>query len=439
MKLTKGATLIIDKLIENGFEAYVVGGAVRDYYLGNFNSDVDITTSATPDEMIEVFKDFKTYPTGLKHGTVTINSLGEYIEVTTFRTEEGYSDCRRPDKVVFVKSILEDLKRRDFTVNAMAYNEVVGLVDPFLGLNDLKNKVIKAVGNPEERFKEDALRILRALRFSSKLNFEIDKDTELALYKTKHLLKKVSVERIYSELIKILMGDGVEKVLLKYKEIIFTIIPELKSCDNFLQQNKYHVYDVYTHIVKSISLAPKDKNARLALLLHDIGKPDCFSVDKEGVGHFYGHQKRSASIASNVLKRFKVDNITLKTVIDLVLLHDTKTELNRAEVKRFLNKYGVDFLNELIMVKNGDALAHNELYISSRLDSIKKLQDTSIDIINSKECYTLKDLKINGNDLKNCGYSGEQIKIKLNEILNKVIELKIENNRDILLKEIKND
>ena len=439
MKLTKGATLIIDKLIENGFEAYVVGGAVRDYYLGNFNSDVDITTSATPDEMIEVFKDFKTYPTGLKHGTVTINSLGEYIEVTTFRTEEGYSDCRRPDKVVFVKSILEDLKRRDFTVNAMAYNEVVGLVDPFLGLNDLKNKVIKAVGNPEERFKEDALRILRALRFSSKLNFEIDKDTELALYKTKHLLKKVSVERIYSELIKILMGDGVEKVLLKYKEIIFTIIPELKSSDNFLQQNKYHVYDVYTHIVKSISLAPKDKNARLALLLHDIGKPDCFSVDKEGVGHFYGHQKRSASIASNVLKRFKVDNITLKTVIDLVLLHDTKTELNRAEVKRFLNKYGVDFLNELIMVKNGDALAHNELYISSRLDSIKKLQDTSIDIINSKECYTLKDLKINGNDLKNCGYSGEQIKIKLNEILNKVIELKIENNRDILLKEIKND
>ena len=439
MKLTKGATLIIDKLIENGFEAYVVGGAVRDYYLGNFNSDVDITTSATPDEMIEVFKDFKTYPTGLKHGTVTINSLGEYIEVTTFRTEEGYSDCRRPDKVVFVKSILEDLKRRDFTVNAMAYNEVVGLVDPFLGLNDLKNKVIKAVGNPEERFKEDALRILRALRFSSKLNFEIDKDTELALYKTKHLLKKVSVERIYSELIKILMGDGVEKVLLKYKEIIFTIIPELKSCDNFLQQNKYHVYDVYTHIVKSISLAPKDKNARLALLLHDIGKPDCFSVDKEGIGHFYGHQKRSASIASNVLKRFKVDNITLKTVIDLVLLHDTKTELNRAEVKRFLNKYGVDFLNELIMVKNGDALAHNELYISSRLDSIKKLQDTSIDIINSKECYTLKDLKINGNDLKNCGYSGEQIKIKLNEILNKVIELKIENNRDILLKEIKND
>ena len=161
------------------------------------------------------------------------------------------------------------------------------------------------------------------------------------------------------------MGDGVEMVLFKYKEIIFTIIPELKSCDNFLQQNKYHVYDVYTHIVKSISLAPKDKNARLALLLHDIGKPDCFSVDKEGVGHFYGHQKRSASIASNVLKRFKVDNITLKTVIDLVLLHDTKTELNRAEVKRFLNKYGVDFLNELIMVKNGDALAHNELYISS--------------------------------------------------------------------------
>ncbi len=436
MKLTKGAKLILDKLIENGFEAFVVGGSVRDYYLNDSYSDVDITTSATPEEVIEVFKGFKIYPTGLKHGTVTVNSLGELIEVTTFRCEEGYSDCRRPDKVVFVKSIEEDLKRRDFTVNAMAYNSSSGLVDPFLGIEDLKNRIIKAVGNPEERFSEDALRILRALRFASKLNFDIDRETELALYKTKHLLKKVSVERIYSELIKILMGDGVENVLLKYKEIIFTIIPELKVCDGFLQRNKYHVYDVYTHIVKSISLAPKDKTVRLALLLHDIGKPDCFTIDEDGVGHFYGHQKKSVNIAERILKRLKVDNFTLKTVSDLILLHDTKTELSRAEVKRFLNKYGIEFLNSLVMVKNGDALAHNEIYIGNRLESIKRLQLLYLDIIKSGECYKLKDLKINGNDLKKAGYLGEKIKIKLDEILNKVIELELENDREILLKEI---
>ena len=436
MKLTKGAKLILDKLIENGFEAFVVGGSVRDYYLNDSYSDVDITTSATPEEVIEVFKGFKIYFTGLKHGTVTVNSLGELIEVTTFRCEEGYSDCRRPDKVVFVKSIEEDLKRRDFTVNAMAYNSSSGLVDPFLGIEDLKNRIIKAVGNPEERFSEDALRILRALRFASKLNFDIDRETELALYKTKHLLSNVSVERIYSELIKILMGDGVENVLLKYKEIIFTIIPELKVCDGFLQRNKYHVYDVYTHIVKSISLAPKDKTVRLALLLHDIGKPDCFTIGEDGVGHFYGHQKKSANIAERILKRFKVDNFTLKTVNDLVLLHDTKTELSRAEVKRFLNKYGIEFLNSLVMVKNGDALAHNEVYIGNRLESIKRLHLLALDIIKSGECYKLKDLKINGNDLKKAGYLGEEIKIKLDEILNKVIELELENDREILLKEI---
>ncbi len=439
MKLTKGATLIIDKLIEKGFEAYAVGGAVRDYYLSSEYSDIDITTSATPDEMLEVFKDFKTYLTGLKHGTITVNAQGEYIEVTTFRSEEGYSDFRRPDKVVFVKSLEEDLKRRDFTVNAMAYNAKSGLQDPFLGMEDLKKGIIKAVGNPEERFSEDALRILRALRFASKLNFKIDKETELALYKTKHLLKKVSVERIYSELIKILMGDGVENVLLKYREIIFTIIPELKICDGFLQRNKYHVYDVYTHIVKSISVAPKDKIVRLALLLHDIGKPDSFTIGDDGVGHFYGHQKKSATMSNTILRRFKVDNFTLKTVNDLVLLHDTKTELTRAEVKRFLNKYGLEFLERLIMVKEGDALAHNEIFIGSRLESIKKLQKTALDIINSNECYTLKDLKINGNDLKKLGYNGEKIKIKLNEILNKVIELKLENDREVLLKVIEND
>ena len=437
MKLTDGVKQIIEKLNNSGYEAYAVGGAVRDSYLGNAQTDVDVTTSATPDEMYNVFSGFKIYPTGLKHGTLTINSLGEMIEVTTFRCEEGYSDNRRPDKVTFVKSLTEDLKRRDFTVNAMAYSDKTGLIDLFDGVGDIERKVIRAVGNPEERFNEDALRILRALRFASKLNFKIESETEKAIFKTKDLLKKVSKERIYSELIKILMGDGVERVLLKYKEVIFTIIPKLKDGDEFDQKNKYHVYDVYTHIVKSIAGAKKNKNARLALLLHDIGKPDCFTIGEDGVGHFYGHQKRSSILAEEILKDLKVDNFTIKRVVDLVYLHDTRTELCRADVKRFLNKYGFDFLVDLCEVKIGDAIAHNQLYIGKRITSIEELLKTAKDIIDKKECYTLKDLKINGSDLKKLGYKGEKIGEKLNRILNDVIENKLENDRELLLNKVK--
>ncbi len=436
MKLTKGVKQIIEKLNSFGFEAYAVGGAVRDYFLRSSYSDVDVTTSATPEEMYTVFNDYKIYPTGLKHGTVTINSLGEMIEVTTFRSEEGYSDNRRPDKVTFVKNLSEDLKRRDFTVNAMAYSDETGLIDLFDGIGDINKKIIRAVGNPEERFNEDALRILRALRFASKLDFEIEEETKKDIFKTKDLLKKVSKERIYSELIKILMGDGVERVLLEYKEVIFTILPKLKESDNFNQKNKYHVYDVYTHIVKSIAECEKNKNARLALLFHDICKPDCFSVGEDGVGHFYGHQKKSAEKAEEILKDLKVDNCTIKRIYDLVFLHDIKTELSRPDVKRFLNKYEFDLLKELCMVKMGDALAHNRIYIENRVLSIEKLLETAKDIIEKKECYTLKDLKINGSDLKKLGFSGEKIGEKLNRLLNKVIDGKLENDREVLLKEI---
>ena len=437
MILTKGVKQIIEKLNSSNYEAYAVGGAVRDYYLKSSYSDIDVTTSATPEEMYKVFDGFKIYPTGIKHGTLTICSLGEMIEVTTFRYEEGYTDNRRPDKVIFVRKLVEDLKRRDFTVNAMAYNDEKGVIDLFGGLQDLENRLIRAVGNAEERFKEDALRILRALRFASKLNFEIEKETEEAILKCKDLLKNVSKERIYSELIKILMGDGVERVLLKYKEVFFTIIPKLKDCDGFSQQNKYHLYDVYTHIVKSIANSKKDKDVRLALLFHDIGKPDCFTVGEDGVGHFYGHHKTSVKIANEILKDLKVDNFTIRRVGDLIYLHDTKTELTRAEVKKSLNKYGLETLEKLCYVKLGDALAHNEVYMENRIASIEKMLATAKDIVDKKECYTLKQLKINGSDLKKLGYSGEELGIKLNKILNDVIEDKIANEKEILLKEVK--
>lgn len=439
MELTKGAKIIIDKLTDNGYKAYAVGGAVRDYIMAVPFSDVDITTSAKPSEMLKVFKGFKVIPTGLKHGTITILIEGESIEVTTFRTEKGYSDNRRPDEVEFVGDLEEDLKRRDFTVNAMAYNDKEGLIDRFNGVLDVKNKTIRAVGNADERFKEDALRILRALRFASVLDFQIESQTSKAILNNVDLLKNVSVERIYVELIKLLTGDGVERILLDYKEVFFTLIPELKYCDGFDQKSKYHSYDVYTHIVKSVALSKKDKIVRLSLLLHDIGKPSCFTIDNNGVGHFYGHQQKGAKIAYDVLKRFKVDNYTLNTVTKIIELHDTKTELSRFEIKKFLGEYGYDFLVLLTNVRLGDTYAHAEKYIKNRETSILNLLSVAEDVISKGECYLLKHLKINGNDLRSLGYQGEIIKDKLNGVLYKVMKGSLENDRKTLLKAIEND
>lgn len=439
MELTKGAKIIIDKLTDNGYKAYAVGGAVRDYIMAVPFSDVDITTSAKPSEMLKVFKGFKVIPTGLKHGTITILIEGESIEVTTFRTEKGYSDNRRPDEVEFVGDLEEDLKRRDFTVNAMAYNDKEGLIDGFNGVLDVKNKTIRAVGNADERFKEDALRILRALRFASVLDFQIESQTSKAILNNVELLKNVSVERIYVELIKLLTGDGVERILLDYKEVFFTLIPELKYCDGFDQKSKYHSYDVYTHIVKSVALSKKDKIVRLSLLLHDIGKPSCFTIDNNGVGHFYGHQQKGAKIAYDVLKRFKVDNYTLNTVTKIIELHDTKTELSRFEIKKFLGEYGYDFLVLLTNVRLGDTYAHAEKYIKNRETSILNLLSVAEDVISKGECYLLKHLKINGNDLRSLGYQGEIIKDKLNGVLYKVMKGSLENDRKTLLKAIEND
>ena len=439
MKLTKGANLIIDKLTQGGYKAYAVGGAVRDSVMAVPFSDVDVTTSATPTQMLEVFKDLKVYPTGLKHGTITVVVDDESIEVTTFRTEKGYSDNRRPDEVTFINDLEEDLKRRDFTINAMAYNDKEGLIDYFDGVKDVKNKIIRAVGDADTRFKEDALRILRALRFSSVLNFEIEKSTKDAIFKNKKLLKNVSIERVYVELIKLLLGDGVERVLLEYREVIFEIIPELKASSGFDQKSTYHCYDVYTHIVKSLAVSKKDKIVRLSLLLHDIGKPLCFTIDDKGVGHFYGHQLKSAEMANSILKRLKVDNYTLNTVTKIIELHDTKTNLSRYEVKNFLRLYGIEFLELLTSVRLGDTYAHSKDCIEDRKNSIINMLEVAKDIIKNNECYLLKDLKINGNDVKSLGFSGEDIKNVLNNILFKVMKGELKNERQILLKAIKND
>ena len=301
MKLTKGSKEVIKKLNNANFKGYVVGGTCRDHILNRPVTDVDVTTNATPEQILEVFKEYKIYETGLKHGTVTVNVDGEMIEITTFRKDGDYLNNRRPVVVEFVDDLKEDLLRRDFTINAICYNEEEGFIDLFGGLEDCKNKIIRAVGNADDRFCEDALRILRALRFCSTLSFKIEEKTSKAIIKNRHLLNNISKERIYVELTKILLGDNVEQVLLEYKQVFFTLFPSLEKCDGFDQKSKFHAYDVFTHIVKSVALAEKDKNVRLALLFHDIEKPSCFSIDDNGVGHFYGHQEKSANLAREIL------------------------------------------------------------------------------------------------------------------------------------------
>lgn len=433
MELLKDSKILIDKLNSCGYEAYAVGGVVRDFLMGVKNSDIDLTTSATPEQMMQVFKGYKVILTGAKHGTVTVVLNGKNYEITTFRKESSYLDNRHPDTVEYITDLHEDLKRRDFTINAMAYSEKQGVIDIFDGKKDLKNRIIRAVGNADARFKEDALRIMRALRFASTLNFKIEENTASAIIKNAHLLKNVAVERIYAELCGLLVGKGVESVLLEYKEVFFTIIPELKICDGFDQQNKYHSYDVYTHIVKSVASAENNLIARLALLLHDIEKPSCFTVSSDGVGHFYGHQLKSSVTAKSILKRLKADNKTVNLVTSLVYLHDTRTELTRAQIKRQMSKYGAEFLKYLTMVRIGDALAHALPYVDKRVQSVNSYYSQVEDVLSKGECYTLKQLAVNGQDVKSLGYKGEQISQKLELLLNAVIDGKVENNKAKLM------
>lgn len=438
MELTKGAKLLIKTLNDHGYEAYAVGGFVRDNLLGNPLFDVDVTTSATPEQTLEVFKDFKVYLTGLKHGTVTVNSLGENIEVTTFRVDGDYKDNRHPNTVKFVSSLNDDLLRRDFTVNAMAFDGE-NLIDLFGGKEDLENKILRAVGNPSKRFEEDALRILRGLRFASVLDFEIEPETAKAMQEKAHLLKNVSVERIFIELTKMLLGKGVERVLLSFKDIIFTVIPELKLCDGCDQNTKFHSFDVYEHTVKSVAISSKDKAVRWALLLHDIEKPSCYSVDSRGIGHFYGHQAKSAKTAVQILKRFKADNKLIKLTNDLIYLHDIKTEISRGDIKRLLNNYGAETLKKLALVKVGDGLAHAKEYAFERERLALEFLNTVNSIIDGGECYTLKDLAVNGNDLKGIGYFGQEIKTGLERALSLVIDGKVENEKGLILERLKNE
>ena len=435
MHLPDNVKKIIALLQGASFKAYAVGGCVRDAIMEREVSDYDITTSAQPYEVERVLSEnkIKFFETGLKHGTIT--AVIEHIpyEITTFRSDGEYLDNRRPESVEFVTDIKEDLSRRDFTVNAIAYNDEEGFVDLFGGREDIDKRIIKAVGNPDKRFQEDALRIMRALRFASQLGFSIEEKTERAILSNKELLKNIANERIYKELVKILLGDGCEEVLLKYRDVIAVVIPELIPTFDFPQNNKWHLYDVYTHSVKSLSLTPKKDYMRLAMLFHDIGKPQCKTTDEEGSDHFHGHAKIGAEQARIILRRLRVSNEILFKTKSLVEYHSDYLSNKRKTIKKRMKILGEDLIFDFIDFQIADLKSHNPSLAENEIKALEEIRKTTAEIIESKEPYSVKDLDINGFDLINLGFEGKEISDVLEKLLSEVIANPEKNNKEILI------
>lgn len=442
MQISSKAKIVINALADAGFSAYVVGGCVRDYFLGNQTSDTDITTSAKPCEVENILadKNIKVVETGLKHGTVTAVIDKTPLEITTFRADGEYRDRRHPQSVEFVEDIEQDLKRRDFTVNAMAYNDERGLVDLFGGREDIENRIIRTVGEPDARFKEDALRIMRALRFSSVLGFEIEEKTKKSIFDNMYLLENISAERIFSELSKLLCGKNVLNVLDEFRQVIGVIIPQLIPSFNCAQNTPWHTYTVYEHIIHSVEYAPDDPVIRLTMLLHDIGKPAVKKTDENGVDHFKTHASVSAEIAADVLKNFKVSNDIFNKITTLVKYHQSVENVNNINVLRWLNKIGPEYTLSLFDVRIADLKAHNINLkeVNMEIEELISIKKQAQEAISSGDPYRISDLAVNGNDLLSAGLEGRKIGEMLSNILNLVMDGKLKNNKQSIIEYLNN-
>lgn len=431
---------LIGELESAGFTAYIVGGAVRDAVMGKTPNDYDICTSASPDEMKKVFTKRNVIETGLQHGTLTVVGDENHYEITTYRIDGDYGDHRHPESVTFVDNIEEDLARRDFTVNAMAYNEKTGLVDPFGGARDVEGKIIRCVGNPDKRFTEDALRIMRAVRFSAVCGFTIEENTKKAMFLHKNLLKNVSEERKTAEFRKMLIFANAE-ILLNYKEIFATFIPEIIPSFGFDQKNYHHRYDVYEHSARAVTLSSPDLIIRLALFFHDIGKPRTFTLDESGTGHFYDHAKESAVMAETAMKRMKFDTATLRLVRELVEFHGLAPTDSPKYARKLLNRLGEAQVKRLLTVARCDVgaqAAYEERdSVFQRIDSLEKSIE---DAIAKQQCFSVKNLAVNGNDLKSLGIrEGKEIGRLLNLLLDAVLENPELNEKERLLHLARNE
>ena len=428
---------LIHTLQNYGHSAYVVGGCVRDSILGRIPHDWDICTSATPIEMLEIFKDKKVIETGLQHGTITVVVNGNPYEITTYRIDGAYSDNRRPDSVTFTDKLIEDLSRRDFTINAMAYNDEEGLIDPYNGLEDIKYEKINCVGLSKDRFEEDALRILRAIRFASQLDFVMMPSTDWEIHQQYKKLNNISIERINSEFCKIASSNSFCVQLLLYKDVFSLFIPELKNMFDFPQNNPYHDYDVFGHTFHAVEhCESKDLVTKLAAFFHDFGKPSSYQDGEDGIRHFKGHGKVSAEMTDAIMKRLRFDNETRNNVVELVYYHDATLELGKKYVKRWLNKIGEKQFRRLLEVRKADIRGQKSNCDLSRIEKIDNIEELLEEVLQEDECFSLKDLAVNGNDLISIGYkANKELGYALNKLLQLVIDGDCDNEKDKLLQE----
>lgn len=422
---------IMNTIGRRGFCAYLVGGCVRDLLLGREPEDWDIASSARPEQIMEIFG-ADAVPTGVRHGTVTVKAAGEGYEVTTFRTEGRYSDGRHPDSVFFAQTIEEDLSRRDFTVNAMAMDRSGKIIDPFGGAEDLKRQVIRCVGEAQVRFSEDALRILRGIRFASVLEFSVEEDTQRAIHEQAGLLERIAAERILAEMDKLLCGGRCRDVLLRYADVVGVFIPELLPCVGFDQKNRHHCYTLYEHIVRATAAVPAEPVLRWTMLLHDIGKVKTFTVDGGGQGHFYGHPDLSADMAEEICRRLRMRRQDREDIVTLIRWHDRSIPVTEKGIGSAVLELGERNFRRLLQVKRADNLAQAPEY-RGILEKIDKAEELLNRMLAEKRCLQLKDLAVNGKDVMALGYSGRAVGEVLQRLLEGVISGEMENRREALL------
>lgn len=423
MKITipENAKRILDTMHMAGFEAYVVGGCVRDALIGREPGDWDITTNALPNEVKKLFR--RTVDTGIEHGTVTVLMGKEGYEVTTYRIDGKYEDSRHPSEVTFTRDLVEDMKRRDFTINAMAYNDEEGLIDRFGGMSDLKNGIVRCVGDPKERFDEDALRIMRAVRFAAQLGYRIDDRTKEAVKALSGTLEKISAERIQTELVKLLLSDHPEEIRTAYElGITKVILPEFDRCMKTHQNNIHHMYNVGEHTVVALINTRPDRILRLTMLLHDIGKPAVKSVDDMGIDHFYGHENVSMKMARDIFRRLKFDRDTMDRVCNLIRFHDDRYPPEPKSIRKAINMVGEQDFPLLFEIRYADTMAQSTYEREEKLSLIEKSRQVYDKIIADGDCINLKSLAVKGNDLIAMGIEpgkamGEMLKLMLLDVL----------------------
>lgn len=439
MNIPQGPDEILNRLTAAGFQAYAVGGCVRDSLLGTVPGDWDICTSALPEETEACFSDLRVVETGLKYGTVTVIFQGVPYEITTFRSDGNYLDHRRPQQVNFVRTLKEDLLRRDFTINAMAVGLDEEIQDPFGGRQDLTDGIIRCVGDPDTRFTEDALRILRGLRFASRLGFSIAPETAAAMERNKNLLSYVSGERIYKELTGILIGTYAQSVLEQYGGVLAAVLPEIQPSMGFLQRNPFHNRDVWQHTLEALGKSRPDPIVRWALLLHDLGKPDCFTLDDRGIGHFYGHPQRSMELAEQILDRFHGDKKTRDTICLLVRDHDREAPATIKNARRWIARYGRDNVRLLLEVKRCDCLAHVDTpKTRARYNNLMEMNRLIRECLETEQCFSVRDLPVKGGDVMALGVpAGPQVGRILEGLLDDVLDGACPPEREALLERLK--